>query len=265
MNIENSLQIAAEKFNLTLLGHVSFGWHKKSAGSRATAQNKNFWLHVEPSQGSSSNQRGDKDANQVRNVKKPDFLKDETFEAYGVAWYAVLSTFIDEPTVSKTPDLTKPFIPSRQWLESLENSLRNLMLTPTTRVNTRQDLVDRRIKERFGNNIETKIEHWTTCHGDIHWANLTEKSPYLLDWEAWGIGPQGLDPAFLFCYSLSQPNTAKLIEEHFQTALSSRDGLVSQLFVCAELLRMSELHGDHLLLKDPLLLKSKALIAHLER
>ncbi len=41
----------------------------------------------------------------------------------------------------------------------------------------------------------------------MHWANLTEPL-CLLDWEGWGMAPEGFDAAALYAYALLQPDTA---------------------------------------------------------
>jgi hypothetical protein len=90
---------------------------------------------------------------------------------------------------------------------------------------------------------------WTTAHGDLHWANLTEPLR-LLDWEGWGLAPQGFDAAMLYAYSLLQPDTAARVRDIFPV-LESPAGLAAEATVCAQLLQTVR-RGDNLALAAPL-------------
>ena len=86
---------------------------------------------------------------------------------------------------------------------------------------------------------------WTTSHGDLHWANITAPALWLFDWEAWGLAPFGIDAATLLCFSLQQPQIVDRIYHHLGDWLNTPVAQLSQLFVCSERLRMTELYNDH--------------------
>jgi hypothetical protein len=181
----------------------------------------------------------------VTGVRKPDVLNSFDWQELDWCWRSELLTFIPFSVCSPTPELRTPITLPPSWYESLRTSLENLGQYETDRMNTRQELISRRILEWFGPEIDSKIEYWSTVHGDIHWANLTCPECWIFDWEAWGRGPKGLDAAFLLCFSLLQPNIAAQIFHYFEDWLTAPDGIRSQLFACAELLRMIKLYGDH--------------------
>jgi hypothetical protein len=206
---------------------------------------------------------GEIEAAGIRGVKKPNLLRCIDWKRSGIFWRGTLSDYVETPVVSVTPALANPITLPTSWLQSLRSSLGALAAHPTKRINTRQDLIDRRIQERFGSGMNTGIERWITGHGDLHFANLTLEGPFLLDWEAWGIGPLGLDPAFLAAFAAGQPKVVEKIEGVFADWLSVRDGLICQLFACAELLRMIEVHGDHPELAKPLTVRAQAILGRL--
>jgi hypothetical protein len=86
---------------------------------------------------------------------------------------------------------------------------------------------------------------------------------FLLDWEGWGLGPRGLDAATLWAFSLLVPSVAERVNEEFSEDLSCRSGKIAQLFMCAELLRMTRNFGDHPDLEKPLTREADRLVAEL--
>ncbi|MEV6841345.1 hypothetical protein AB0N17_43975 [Streptomyces sp. NPDC051133] len=93
------------------------------------------------------------------------------------------------------------------------------------------------------------VSCWTTAHADVHWANLTEPLR-LLDWEGWGMAPEGFDAATLYAYSLLQPDTAARVRTAFPV-LGSPAGLAAEATVCAQLLQ-TVARGDNLVLEGEL-------------
>ncbi len=83
----------------------------------------------------------------------------------------------------------------------------------------------------------------------MHWANLTEPLR-LLDWEGWGMAPEGFDAATLYAHSLLQPDTAARVRTAFPV-LGSPAGLAAEAAVCAQLLQ-TVARGDNLVLGGPL-------------
>ncbi len=160
-------------------------------------------------------------------------------------WRGELMTVIESEACSETPELRKPIKLTPAWWKSLRMSLDALASYGTDQVSTRQDLISRRLTERYGRQVDPVVEHWCTAHGDLHWSNLTKDGPYILDWECWGAAPRGLDAAFLRCFSLLVPDVERAVLKTFADCLGTSDGVRSQLFACAELLRVSEIYGEH--------------------
>lgn len=245
-----ALQSAADRFNFQLLGECRYGWGGKSAGSAAVglSVDDRVWLRVTSRAVASAPWglwTGVADASRIEGVAKPRLLSQIEWREGDLVWRADVESFVSDPVCSTTPELREQLLPSAQWFASLRRSLESLQRYHTTRVNTRQDLITRRIREYFGQRARTNVEKWTTVHGDVHWANLTHPCCWILDWEGWGSGPFGLDAAFLLCFSLLQPATADLVRRAFADWLDPPDGRLSQLLACAELIRMSDMYGDH--------------------
>lgn len=248
-NISTAFEMAMNRLRVQSVGPVIFGWHKKSAGCRVvTLDGETRWMRVQSRPQETEPSRlwlGLQEAEPIPIKNKPRLKSLIEWEIDGRSWRAELMTFIPYSVCSPTAELRAPIVLTNDWYEKLTTALSVLSLYRTERVNTRQDLITRRLHERFGSSIDPQIDVWTTAHGDVHWANLTCPECWIFDWEAWGRSPQGLDAATLYCFSLMQPEAAKDVYDHFKDVLDSPDGIRSQLFMCAELMRMSELHGDH--------------------
>lgn len=88
-----------------------------------------------------------------------------------------------------------------------------------------------------------RITDWATAHGDLHTANLTTTTPYLLDWEGFGLAPVGYDVAMLLAYSLLTPAFAHRVRDNFPV-LKTEPGRIAQIIVITELLQSAS-RGDH--------------------
>ncbi len=247
-DVDRALVQAAGLFSGTLEGEPRYGWRRKSAGSRLrVAQGQADWLRVQFAEEGQINEKtwdGEVLASKFDLKAKPRLYQARDWIDSGYAWRATLSAFVPFPVCSSSPELRSELLLSDDWFNGLRGTLSGLEGIRTERVCCRQDLITRRVQERFGD-VDARIEQWVTCHGDVHWANLTSPELYLLDWEVWGLGPKGLDPAFLLGFSGLLPKVQKDVWHHFADLLSTRDGRICVLFVCAELLRMIELYDDH--------------------
>jgi Ser/Thr protein kinase RdoA (MazF antagonist) len=132
-----------------------------------------------------------------------------------------------------------------EFLVELREALRWLRGVSTDRVNTRFDLVRRRVSERWGINLDYSDCVWETIHGDLHWKNIAGPRLEIIDWEGWGIGLQHQDLAFLIALSGLDQILASRIRRVFRGSVVARSLTLAELFVTAELLRASENHGEH--------------------
>ena len=134
---------------------------------------------------------------------------------------------------------------SDEFLIELREALQWLQGVSTDRVNTRFDLVRRRISERWSINLDYSDCVWETIHGDLHWKNIAGPRLEIIDWEGWGIGLQHQDLAFLIALSSLDQVLESRIRRVFGGSVVGRSLTLAELFVTAELLRMPENYGDH--------------------
>jgi len=169
----------------------------------------------------------------VHDVPKPSFIQTVHWMNDGFVCRAEEMTLVHEPTVSTSYTLDKIPELAEQWWEDLSAALERLARTGTNRVSLVQEDIDRSIHEAFGASIDTTVSHWVIGHGDLHWANLTAPRLFLLDWDNWGLMPQGLDAAKLWESAFRVPHFAEEITARLAPDLTCRDGKLSRLWVCA--------------------------------
>lgn len=243
-----ALHSAAANLGAIVEGAPRYGWKGKSVGAAVTMRGEQYWLRVHGRKLDTPEDKlwtGVVDGQALVGIAKPTLLQSFDWTDTSNHWRAEVMSLVGDHMCSMTPHLSKPLILGKGWFEALSKSLENLASHRTSRVAVRQDLVTRRIKERFGPAIDSDIGSWSIIHADLHWANLTMPKCWLLDWEAWGMGPTAMDAGMLYCLSLKRPEMARRVHRQFSKLLDTRDGQKTQLFVCAELLRMAELYGDH--------------------
>ena len=240
---------AATRLHLHVAGDLKYGWHEKSCGVKVTdSASKSFWLRLlTAANGSVPRQlwAGNESANNIKDVKRPRLFAAEEWEYENVIFRAEVLEFVDQSVISGTTYLSKPVSLDLTWFASLKLSLENIVSVQTERVSIRQDLISRRLRERFEHADDTLVKTWETAHCDLHWGNLTHPECWILDWESWGKAPIGIDAAFLYCHSLLVPEIAAQIRKLFAEKLDQKEGIMSQLFACAELMRMTEVYGDN--------------------
>lgn len=251
-DVDYALGVAADRLNVRHHREgVKYGWNHKSAGSKVLDKTGNArWLRVQHREKNTTPNKlwsGIKDADRVSGVKKPDFITSTKWvdNKSDLVWRGDLISFISETVCSNTPTLRhKPSLDDG-WFDELRNSLTALDNHKTDRPGSSQDFITRRINEYVSEKVDTKVDVWTTVHGDIHWANITTPELWILDWEGWGLGPFGLDAAVLWAYSLMYPSVAERVYKNLRNWLDTPDGRRSQLFVCGMILRMADDFGDH--------------------
>jgi len=244
-----------------------YGWQGKTAGLATTAIPPT-WVRLAARPADEINERiwtGEECASVLTGVAKPTLLRSLRWldADQAMVWRVDEVTHARSPLISTTPEIiSAPDLPNTWWT-GLKTSLATLACHRTVRVGARQDLVNRRVAELAGPEVDAGVDEWATAHADLHWANLTGPRCEILDWEGWGAGPRGLDAATLWGYSLLVPELAERIQTEFAADLATRSGRLAQLFTCAELLRMVVNHGDHPELKEPLTLAAGDLVDQL--
>lgn len=251
-DIDGALEEGARRLSLQLsTAHGrKYGWNRKSAGSSAiNVQGQQVWLKVFGKPASSIESKlwnGELLASTVfRKVHKPRILSDYDWNDCEWDWRCLTMERIDEPVLSDKPTLAAKSTFSDKWVDSVYESLQLISSQFTERIGIRQDLVTRRIAERFGPEVPSTVGEWATAHNDLHFANLTVETAWILDWESWGLAPAGFDAAWLYCNCLANPRASKRIFERFEPLLSNSSGKLALMFSVAELQRMNKLYGEY--------------------
>ncbi|GAA2947567.1 phosphotransferase [Streptomyces enissocaesilis] len=239
---------SAETLGATVTGAEVWGWHGRTLSARAQDPDQRAcWLRLlsAPEEKAAGKiWEGNREAAALFDgrIRKPLLYGTTQSSSDGYAYRAELHQYIAEPVLSASPVLRTGPQPSAGWWESLRTDLEYVSGTPTDRVAVRQEWVDRAVP-RFLQIPDPQITYWTTAHGDLHTANLTSTTPYLLDWEGFGLAPAGYDAAMLLAYSLLVPEFAHDIHDTF-SVLKTEPGRVAQIIVITELLQSAS-RGDH--------------------
>ncbi len=218
----------------------------RSIGSLAGRGEEQFWLRVV-----SENKQwiggdfwtGNLDANVFTGLAKPHVVDVYEWEEHRQQRAEVLTLLPGLPC-SRTDALREPIDLPDAWWAELRRTVDMVASTPTDRVNTDQERVRSRIRQRFGDSMDPVVSQWETVHGDLHWANLMRPGFGLLDWEWWGRGVAGTDAATLLCYSLLVPEMVQQVRSVFADALESESGRIAQLYVVSRLFHRID-KGDH--------------------
>lgn len=253
--MRENLSDAAEHFNVTIVGEPVFGWRLRSISAPVHAPDGDRWLRVVSEQvqwAEGDWWTGNTDANAITGISKPRVLDVMEWEIPGVRRQrAELMTRMRGHLCSATDAITADLDLPTAWWDELRRSYNVLAATPTSRTNKDQTRVNERAREAFGDTTDLPVHRWETVHGDLHWNNLLQPRFGLLDWELWGTGPAGTDPATLYLYSLLVPTMSRTVHTVFRDVLDSPHGKVAQLHVTARLLLRLRM-GDHPELEQPL-------------
>ncbi|MGH3929241.1 MAG: aminoglycoside phosphotransferase [Pseudonocardiaceae bacterium] len=252
--MQDLLEKAAEYFSLTLQDGPTFGWRDRSIGSRAQDIEGDRWLRVVTSHSTWASGEfwtGNLDASAIDGVPKPRVLRVHEWAEEPRSIRAELMTLVPGQVCSDTQELRNELDLPDAWWTSLRQALGVLATHRTERVGATQEGISRRLLAFFGDTIDPTVTTWSTAHGDVQWANLTGPTPYLLDWEGWGVAPAGYDAATLYCYTLLVPDIARRVYETFADVLDTPDGTRAQLHVIGRLLLRVN-GGDYPELANPL-------------
>ncbi|MFF3468691.1 phosphotransferase [Streptomyces sp. NPDC001984] len=239
---------SAQTLGATMTGPKVWGWHGRTLSSRVQHPDRGAcWLRLlsapeDKAAGKIWEGNGQAAALFDRRIRKPLLYDTTESSSNGYAYQAELHQYVDETVCSPSPVLHTDLDPPTAWWDSLRTDLEYVSSVSTDRVAVRQEWVDRSVP-RFLNTPGPRITDWTTAHGDLHTANLTSATPYLLDWEGFGLAPAGYDAAMLLAYSLLVPGFAQHLRDAFPV-LKSEPGRVAQIIVITELLQSAS-RGDH--------------------
>lgn len=212
----------------TISGPVTIGttvvWMRLASG-RAGEITRTFW-------------RGNATAEQQipTGVPRPRLLQREEWESH--PWRYAAETF-ERVTVQPLGHAPAPFDPltfaplSDSWWTDLRAALDAVALVDTSRFTIGPVWAERLLTDYFGTD-QASASQWTTCHGDLHWANLAGPDLVMFDWEGWGGGPRGYDAASLLVHSLLHPDLTAQVRDRFADHLDGEHGRYAQQVLVAE-------------------------------
>ncbi|MET8826428.1 hypothetical protein ABZX40_27875 [Streptomyces sp. NPDC004610] len=232
---------ALKELGATMGGPEVWGWFGRTLSARIESPERGAcWLRVVSAPQDKATGKiweGNREAARLFDgrIRKPVLYGFTEMAKGGKVYVAELSQHVDEQVCSTTPVLAADVHPLDQWWDSLRIDLGHVARTPTDRVAVRQEWADRSVPH-FLEMPAPRIVEWETAHGDLHPANLTGTTPYLLDWEGFGRAPVGYDPAMLLGYSLLNPEFAQRVRDTFPV-LNTEPGRVAQIVVLTELMQ----------------------------
>jgi hypothetical protein len=250
--MRDNLARAAQHFGLVVHGEPRWGWCLRSISSAAAGPHGPCWLRV----GSEQDRwlaepdladfwTGIPDANAITGVSKPVVLASTEWEAPDQQRRVradVMTKMTGLPCSPTDALRTLPALPDSWWVQ-LRRSIDLIRATPTTRYATRSASAGTRVRQVFGDRVADAMRptEWETTHGDLHWSNVIGPECGILDWELWGPGPVGADPATLYLFGLLVPAVAGRVAEVFADVLDCPAGRVAQICVASRILfRASE-------------------------
>jgi hypothetical protein len=241
--LQGLLESGAEALGADLVGEPVLGLRGCSIGCRAATAESERWLRVvtEPASWASGPAwTGNVEAGGITAVRHSEVCTTAEWDDHHRRARAELMTLAPGPAVATDMALRHPVDLDDAWWVELRISLDALASHPTDRVCLGTTLLQRWLLATFGVTIDPGALLWSTAHGDLHWANLTNPGCWLLDWESWGSAPAGYDAALLHGASLMHPDIAKRVYDTFADILAGPGGAVAQLAAAAKLLRLVE-------------------------
>lgn len=242
---------AARRHGLTPDGPTLCGVRDRTISGRVTNHQTARWLRliaVATNQAHGAVWDGPIAATEITGVRRPELFTTEQWTARGQTVRAELWELVTEPICASHETLTEVLTLPDLWWANLHACLDRLARHPTIRTPRTQEQITAAMHRIYSPHVNTRVEHWVTQHGDLRWTNLTRATPYLLDWEFWGLAPAGTDAATLYCTSLLVPEVAATVYDQFRHVLDTPDGRIAQLCICIQLRR----HHDCAALDKPL-------------
>ncbi|MGH3768627.1 MAG: hypothetical protein ACRDS0_33255 [Pseudonocardiaceae bacterium] len=242
---------ATRRHGLTPDGPTLRGVRDRTISGRVTNHETARWLRliaVTTDQAHGVLWDGPIAATEITGVHRPELLTVEQWTAQDQTIRAELWELVTEPICASHETITEVHTLPESWWPKLHASLDRLAQHPTTRIPRTQEQITGAMHRVYGPHADTQVKHWVTQHGDLRWTNLTRGTPYLLDWEFWGLAPVGTDAATLYCTSLRVPDLAAIVYDQFRHQLDTPDGRIAQLCICIQLSR----HHDSEDLDEPL-------------
>lgn len=233
---------AVEWFRGAAGGAPRFGWMDRTIGAAVVVDGQRRWLRLvlEPAESPLLDfWTGNESANVLVGVRRPRVLGSYEPTVRGWQCRAELMDFVPEPPCNPGPVARGLLDVGPDWWRALTDSHRAVSVTPTGRIATDYEQLCGRLDDAYGL-ARPSIQHWTTAHADLHWANLTTPQCWWLDWEGWGLAPSGFDAASLYMHSLAVPHLAEQVRVRFADELNTTDAIISQLYLADRMSRRGD-------------------------
>jgi hypothetical protein len=210
---------------------------------------RNTWVRIEARpyariRAEQQSWNGTEAAALLTGIAKPHWLCSASWDDPGreLMWRADETSRVPDSAVRSSGVLAENPDLDTTWWSTLAESLDALAGQTTGRIATpdtipiTQERITASVETVFPGRVDTQVLTWTTAHADLNWANLTAPTCMILDWEDWGTAPRGLDAATLWFSSLMLPSLADRITTTLRADLESREGMLSALFLCCQLI-----------------------------
>lgn len=235
---------AAAEFGSTVVGADHWGWRLRSLSAEVSGPGGPRWLRVGTERESDLPHPcwdGMPTSTAVAGVPKPTVLSSVDWVAEGTRQPRrvradIMTLMPGRPCADREPLHAELDVPDTWWAE-LRGAVDVLRATPSDREVSRWS-ISPLIREAYGDEVAQRMAatEWETVHGDLHWNNLLRPQLGIIDWEMWGRGPVGTDPACLYCTSLLAPETARRVWRLFEDVLDTPAGRTALFRAAARLL-----------------------------
>ena len=254
-HLTHAFSSALTRFRAVGEGNPQVGWHGRTAGLRVRSpEHGRAWLRIvmaRPELARGDWWNGNIEAPDPIALRRPRILAWDEWSLGPSVVRAELMELLPGAACSPSPELrTSPDL-SEAWWDALADTLRTLASHRTERAVTTPETIVHRAHVLFGVTYDLTDVAWTTCHGDLHWANLFGPGFALVDWESWGRAPAGSDIVTLYLHSLLVPAVAESIRDRFPEVFASRSGEIAVVYAGSRMLARA-MSGDYPDLIDPI-------------
>ena len=175
----------------------------------------------------------------VEGVSRPAIFRIHDWQDAGLRYRAIQTSLATSPAVELTPlaGMNAAQV-TNAWIEEFKHAVGRLGTTTTDRFRFHPDAVEAHVKHWFGAEAPFVADQYSVAHGDAHWGNLTYPNLTFLDWELWGLAPNGFDLAYLVTFSCMDPLLAQRLEAAFEDELTTMSGQVAHLIALGEFLNL---------------------------
>lgn len=243
----------------------AWGWQGRSLGLAVVASDGPAWLRVAAAPAGEADAtfwNGAVDAERVlpRTIPRPRLHRWHDWQSQHWQYRAELYAYLPAGPVSSAPVLTETADLPDSWWVQMRSALADMAAVPTGRVAVRQQFLDYAMPRWLGGPASTRSPSpWAAAHGDFHFANICAPVFCAIDFEGWGMAPEGYDAATLHTFSLLVPETAARIRRELAHLLDTPAGRYAELVVITERLHAAS-SADDLALQEPLRRRAATLL-----